>query len=742
VIRHRPFGLGHAYRLELDQRVPARPAAGEPIELRATTDAGVDRLEVELSIDGVRRDEPLELIDLRQPGTRTSGGHLAAAAARVTGRGRRAWRIRLPALDRGSSLAYRFHAGHRVTRWFTVTVAGWSPEGGRLRIDTGGTVADRLAVESLAWLRAEAGPFRARFALRLEPGAHVVGFGERFDHLDQRGRHLDAAVFEQYKGQDNRTYLPMPFAIVMPADGAPGWGFHVRTSQRTWFDAGASEPDRLWIEVELDPDQLDPVVQVALYAGAPARVLAAFLADVGQPAVPPDWVFRPWMSGNEWNTQARVEAEVGRSLAEGIPTGVVVIEAWSDEATFAAFRDARYELHADGSPHRLADFTFPPDGAWPDPKRLVDWLHGHDIRLLLWQVPLLPARSTAAQARADRATMVARGYGVREADGRPYRNRGWWFPGALLPDWTNAEAAAWWLEKRRYLVEEVGIDGFKTDGGEQAWGAELRYADGTRGDETNNRYPVLYAAAYQDLMRSAGRAPVTFSRAGFTGAGSYPLHWAGDEDSTWTAFQASITAGLTAGTSGVFFWGWDLAGFSGEIPDAELYLRAAAMACFCPIMQYHSEFNHHRQPCRDRTPWNITERTGDARVLTTYRGFARRRDRLVPYLVAQARLAVERSLPLMRALFFEWPDDPVIWDFPYQYLLGDDLLVAPVVRPGVEHWDVYLPAGEWVDAWRGSRFTGPAHVSVPAPLDEIPVFVRASAPASLRDLLGRIRAPE
>ena len=102
--------------------------------------------------------------------------------------------------------------------------------------------------------------------------------------------------------------------------------------------------------------------------------------------------------------------------------------------------------------------------------------------------------------------------------------------------------------------------------------------------------------------------------------------------STWEAYRASIIAGITAGASGIFFWGWDLAGFSGEIPDAELYLRSAAMAAFCPIMQYHSEFNHHRVPSRDRTPWNIAERTGDPRVLPTYRAFARLREALVPYL--------------------------------------------------------------------------------------------------------------
>jgi alpha-glucosidase (family GH31 glycosyl hydrolase) len=301
-----------------------------------------------------------------------------------------------------------------------------------------------------------------------------------------------------------------------------------------------------------------------------------------------------------------------------------------------------------------------------------------------------------------------------------------------MPDWTNPEARAWWLAKRRYLVEEVGVDGFKTDGSEHAWGGDLRYADGSRGIDTNNRYPVLYAAAYHELLRSAGREPVTFSRAGFTGAGSVPCHWAGDEDSTWDAFRASVTAGISAGASGIPFWGWDLAGFSGEVPDVELYLRAAAMAVFCPLMQYHSEFNHHRRPSRDRTPWNIAERTGDRRVIPVYREFARLRERLVPYLAAEGRRAIRSGFPLMRALCFDWPADPSIWEYPMQYLLGDSLLVAPIVRPGVKTWDVYLPAGEWRDAWTGQRFRGREIVRSDAPLDRIPVFVRAPIDPTLR----------
>src|SRR5260370_17875990 len=114
-------------------------------------------------------------------------------------------------------------------------------------------------------------------------------------------------------------------------------------------------------------------------------------------------------------------------------------------------------------------------------------------------------------------------------------------------------------------------------------------------------------------MDELGQRGVTFSRAGLRGSASYPCHWAGDEDSPWEAFRASITAGLTAGACGIFFWGWDLGGFSGEIPSAGLFLRSAAAACFAPIMQDHSAHSQ-RVPSRQRTPGDIPAAAGGARL--------------------------------------------------------------------------------------------------------------------------------
>lgn len=731
MIRHRPYGSEHPYGATGDQRVPAEPVVGERCELRVRASADVSGIVCEWESEGgaaatwALTPPATTTVD----GDATDGGHLAAAQARSLA-DRSYWSVRTPPLVAGVRHRYRFLATaadgrSRRTRWYDVSAAAWTSDGGSLVVE--GT--DRMIPGSVEWLVGPEGPRRVRFALTLARRDRVVGFGERYDRVDQRGNRLDAVVFEQYKqqGSHGRTYLPMPFALVV---GEPSWGFHVRTSRRTWYDVGATDPDRLVVEADLGGDD---TLELRIHDGAPADVVHAFLHEVGRPEPLPDWVFRLWASGNEWNTQARVMAEMDHHRDHDIPVGALVIEAWSDESTFTAFRDAEYEVNEDGAPHRLADFHFPPDGAWPDPVGMVRDLHDRDVRVLLWQIPLLKTRPhPRGQLAADVRAAVEHGLVVGEAGGRPYRNRGWWFPLALMPDLAEEKARSWWAEKRRYLVDEVGIDGFKTDGGEHAWGHDLRHGDGRRGDSGNNLFPVHYARTYGDLLRSAGKAPVTFSRAGFAGSQAHGAFWAGDEDSTWDGYRSAVTAGITAGACGVVYWGWDLAGFSGDVPDAELYLRASAAACFMPIMQYHSEFNHHRQPARDRTPWNVAERTGDDRVLHVFRRFAHLRKRLVGYLAAQAARTIDGGAPLMRGLFFDHPGDDTAWAHPRQYLLGDDLLIAPVLEPEATTWSTYLPAGDWVDVWSGEPLVGGQVVARDVPLTEIPVYCRAETWPELR----------
>ncbi len=725
MIRHRPFGSGHPYSVDTDQRDPVVPVAGRTLRLGVRATADATYVTLEYAVDGGEpREQALQRTERRSRGQVLDGGHLASAQARLA-RAAGGWATELDGLQRGSSLRYRFVSDGGRTRWFDVRVAGWMPAADVVGAVPGTTTAlgDGERTE------------RVRFALPLAPGERVTGFGERFDALDFRGSELDSVVFEQYKSQgaERKTYLPMPFAHVV---GGSGWGFHVRTSRRVWFDVGAADSNLVWIEAETGPDG---AVDVVRYTGDPAHVLDQFLAEVGRPQELPPWVFRLWASGNEWNTQAEVMRQADAHRDHDIPVGSIVIEAWSDESTFTAWRGAQYE--PTDRPHRLADFTFPADGPWPDPRGMIDELHSRDVRLVLWQIPLIRMRPhPRGQVALDAAAAVRENVLIREpAPGgglRPYRNRGWWFPLGLMPDLTDERAARWWTDRRRYLVEELGVDGFKTDGGEHAWGRELVYLDGSRGDESNNRFPVAYAAAYGELLRSAGKAPVTFSRAGFTGSQAHGAFWAGDENSTWDAFRWSLFAGLSASACGILYWGWDIAGFSGDVPTPELYLRSAAAAAFVPVMQYHSEFNHHRLPSRDRTPWNIAERWSDPRVLEVFRRFAHVRERLVPYLTAQARQAIADGNALMRPLYFDHPRDERVWERPLQWMLGSDLLVAPVTHEGATTGEAYLPEGEWVDVWTGEELDGGQLVTRDAPIEIIPVYCRRDAWATMRGVFA------
>ena len=426
---------------------------------------------------------------------------------------------------------------------------------------------------------------------------------------------------------------------------------------------------------------------------------------------------------------SQVLEQVALTNQHAIPATVLVVEAWSDESTFYLFNDAQYTPRPGAERFHLDDFTFPPDGRWPDPKAMVDTLHEQGIRLVLWQIPVFKKLDEPhPQHDLDVAYALQQQLVLQNADGTPHHIRPFWFHDGYVPDFSNPELERWWFARRQYLIDELGVDGFKTDGGEHIWGADLRASDGSRGADQINLFPHLYESAY---ARFAGKDRVLFSRAGYTGSQAVSTHWAGDENSTFAAFRHSITAGLSAGASGFTFWGWDIAGFGGDLPTPELYLRATAMATFCPIMQYHSEYNPQRIPSRDRTPWHVQEKCGNPDVIPTFRFFANLRMNLLPHIWSEAIKASHSGLPLMRSLALEFPHDARAGEFPYQYLFGENLLVAPVVWEGQREIDVYLPEGEWYDFWTGEYHAGSTVLRCEIPLNRIAVFVRAGSVVAL-----------
>lgn len=540
-------------------------------------------------------------------------------------------------------------------------------------------------------------------SLRLEgqlPCRYVWGTGERFDRVNQREGGSNGRVVEKFTRQGDQTYLPMPFFMT-----ETGLGWHCEGD----IPAELRFADGLSVRRQTRGETL---CRDRLFFGAPAQLLRHFIERTGEPALPPEWAFGLWISANGWNCDREVEAQLAALKEHGCPADVMVLEAWSDEQTF-------YRWNGDGS--------------WKDPAETVRRIRESGLHLVLWQIPVIKYEwnGTPCEAlRDDEREAIEKGYCVTNADGTPYRITENWFHNSLLLDFTNPEAVRWWFDRRKYLLD-MGVEGFKTDGGEFLFPQDARLYDGTDGLGGHNRYPARYVGAYHDFLRANGVAGVTFSRADFIGAQTRPLHWAGDQLSLWPELKAQLSAGLSAGLSGVLFWGFDIGGFAGELPTAELYLRATAMACFCPVMQWHAEprsgqfyATHEDGFNNDRSPWNLAEKLNAPEVLEVAVRYARLRRRLRPYLAREAANCVSARRPMMAHLCLDFPDDERALACEDEYMLGRDLLVAPIVEAGAKGRAVWLPAGTWRDFFTGETLSGGREHDAECPLARIPVYER------------------
>ena len=561
-------------------------------------------------------------------------------------------------------------------------------------------------------------------------GERFAGFGERYDYLDQRGKDVNNYVYNQYQdqGTTHRTYLSVPFFT-----NSAGYGIYIPSTQYSLFNIGTSLTDMAGFTVNTS-GALNSTMDYYFFSGTPKNILDRYTSVAGRPQLPPKWAFGLWMSANEWNTQTEVTNEMNNAGTNNIPATVLVLEQWADEATFYIWHGSTYTAKLGSQKFAYTDFTFPGGGEWSDPKAMVTDAHSRGYKVVLWQIPVLKENfdtnpATAPQQHLnDRSYAIAQNYVVGNGSGGAYRiPTGQWFGDSTVPDFTNSAATTWWMSKRDYLLDDVGIDGFKTDGSESIFGRNLAFADGRKGDEMHNAYPNSYTGAYNSYLQSKkGNNAVVFGRGGTAGAQTKGIFWAGDQASSFAAFQDAVRAGISAGQSGVPYWSWDMAGFTGTFPSSELYLRSAAMAAFAPVMQFHSE-KSNPSPSDTRTPWNVQTRTGDTSVLPTFRKFANVRMNLLPYTYTEAKRSADTGVPMMRHMGIDFPTDATAGTQDMEYMFGDQLLIAPVTIQGATSKAVYVPAGEWYDLWYNGRFTGPATKTYNAGTDTIPVYVRPGA---------------
>jgi alpha-D-xyloside xylohydrolase len=362
---------------------------------------------------------------------------------------------------------------------------------------------------------------------------------------------------------------------------------------------------------------------------------------------------------------------------------------------------------------------------------MIETLHKINIHLILWQIPVFknldPGQSSPIHDE-DCKTAVEQKLCVTIND-EPYTiPDGNWFCGSMIPDFTNPATVEFWFNKRKHLLD-MGVDGFKTDGGEFIYNDKVHFHDNSSGAEMKNAYVSSYVKAYSEFI---GSKRVLFSRAGYTGQQNYPCQWAGDQMSTWEEFRHVLTAGLSAGLSGIPYWGFDIGGFAGPLPSVELYERATQFAVFAPIMQWHSEpeggqFAEIKAMAKgnnDRSPWNMAAVYDDPPLIDRIRFHANLRYNLLPYIYNLAIISSETGNPMMKHLIIEYPEDQNVFDIDDSFMLGD-LLVFPIIEALKTQKEIYLPKGIFIDLWNGKRYEGGRNYTIELSGERIPVFVRS-----------------
>lgn len=550
------------------------------------------------------------------------------------------------------------------------------------------------------------------------PYQGVYGLGEKFDSVNQKGKTVETQVIEKFCNQGNISYCVTPFFIT-----DSGLGIYIKTGKKTVI----SLQDEIICEIPKE-------AEVTVFTGSIGEIIQDYVGLFQKPKLPPRYAFGIWVSANHWNC----EADVDRLLAEleeyRFPASVIVLEAWSDEATFYIWNGAEYKPEKSKEGFSYEDFDFRNSPYWKDPKGMIEKLHEKGKKLVLWQIPVFKGMEpdrTSEQLDLDKEYAIEHGLAVLNKDGTPYEiPKGNWFEGSYIPDFTNEKTREFWFRKRQYLTD-IGVDGFKTDGGEFIYSKDVLFSDGTDGEEGKNQYCQDYINAYSHFITED---QVLFSRAGYAGASGTHILWAGDHQSTNDELKNVLRAALSSAMSGILFWSFDIGGFAGSLPSLDLYRRSTQMAVFTPVMQWHSEPDGGQfrelmpgaEGNNERSPWNIAMAYNKPEFIEEMRYWHMLREALLPYIYESAQTAVRESRPMMRPLVFDYQADRAVTDIEDEYLFGDSLLVAPFMEEDQTSRKVYLPEGKWHDLFTGRCYEGKKwHESDRK--SRLPVYIKADA---------------
>lgn len=570
-----------------------------------------------------------------------------------------------------------FVSGALTTRIHTD--GGWN-----LEFLAGGKVLTHQRDRGLATVRGADGFDYLNVQLGLGVSENVYGLGERFTSMVRNGQSVD--IWNEDGGTSSeQAYKNVPFYLTNA-----GYGVFINHTGRVSLEVASEAVEK--VQFTVLGQQVEYLV---IYGPTPKEILRKYTALTGRAPLLPKWSFGLWLSTSFVTDydEATVSSFIAGMREREIPLSVFHFDCfWMREFQWCDFTwDAR---------------TF------PDPAGMLARLKSDGLRISLWINPYIGQASPLFDEARDLGYLIRRPDGPGGSAGSVWQ---WdlWQAGCAIVDFTNPGARAWFQSKLRPLLAQ-GVDCFKTDFGERI-PTDAVYFDGSDPEQIHNLYTQLYNQTVFELLEEhngKGEA-IVFARSATAGGQKMPVHWGGDNTSTFESMAESLRGGLSLGLSGFGYWSHDIGGFEGK-PDPAVFKRWVAFG----LLSSHSRLHGNESV---RVPWAF-----DDEAVAVTRKFTRLKAQLMPYLYQVARQAHADGTPMMRSMWLEFPDDRNTLGLETQYMLGSDLLVAPVFSA---HGQVefYLPQGEWVNFFTGDREQGGRWLTQTHGFDSIPLYVKSGA---------------
>lgn len=494
--------------------------------------------------------------------------------------------------------------------------------------------------------------------LLVDVDEYIYGLGERFTPFVKNGQIVE--MWNEDGGTASEiTYKNIPFYVTNK-----GYGVLLDNEGDAAYEIASEKVERIQFSVE--GERLDYYM---ISGGSPMGTVEKYTELTGKPALPPAWSFGLWLTTS---FTTNYDEQTTSGFIQGMADRDIPLQVFHFDC---------YWMDA----YEWCNFTWDPK-VFPDPEGMLKRYHEKGLKICVWINPYIGQKSCLFKEGMEK------GYLVKKTDGSVWQSD-LWQPGMALVDFTNPDAATWYQEKLKVLLD-MGVDCFKTDFGERIPVKDIAYFDGSDPVKMHNYYTYLYNQAVFSLLeqvRGEGEA-VLFARSATVGGQKFPAHWGGDCSASYVSMAETLRGGLSLSLGGFGFWSHDISGFE-QTASPDIYKRWCQFGLLSSHSRLHGSDSY-------RVPWLF-----DEEACVILKEFVNLKCRLMPYLYQQAVHSHTKGTPLLRPMMLDYPEDRACDTLDRQYMFGSSLLVAPIFKESGEV-DYYLPKGTWVNLITKEKIQG------------------------------------